>query len=268
MTRRTAAAAMLAAVVLVGSAAAHFNVILPAGYDQYAVGKGRTIEYRFLWGHGYEHIWFDATKPEELKAYAPDGKSVNLLDALKPSEVAAADGHKRRAFTFQYRPEQRGDHVIAMKAALLFDEDEGVFLQDYAKSVLHVQDKGGWDRVVGQKFELVPLTRPYALQPGAVVRMQVLYDGKPVPACEVEMEKLQPRIIKTDALPGEELMTFEAKSDPNGVVAFGVHEPGWFAFTAIREGKAPMERDGHSGPLVERATFWVHVAPLYAPPRG
>jgi len=249
-------------LLVTSSAIAHFNVILPEDYVTWSAAKGDTVAYRFLWGHGYEHIWFDATKPVSLFALTPAGGRMELLGALDRSSVLGEDKAQHRAYSFKLEVEERGDYLIAMKAALLWDEDEEVFLQDYAKSVLHVQDKLGWDQQAGLDFELVPLTRPYGLQVGGVIQLQVLRRGKPFPGCEVEFEKLQPFIPDEYDLPGEEFITFEAKSDPNGIVTFGLHEEGWFAATAVHETGTEITEGAHTGELIERSTFWMNVAPL------
>jgi len=243
-------------------ALAHFNVILPQDYAEWSVAKGDTVTYRFLWGHGYEHIWFDAAKPVSLFALTPTGVKVELLDKLDRASVIGEDKSQHKAYSFKLDVEERGDYIVAMKAALIWDEDEEVFLQDYAKSVLHVQDKLGWDRSAGLAFELVPLTRPYGLQVGGVIQLLVLRDGKPFPGCEVEFEKLQPFIPDEYDLPGEEFITFEAKSDPNGVVTFGLHEEGWFAVTAVHDTGTEITQGTHTGELIDRSTFWINVAPL------
>ena len=262
MGKRMYWAFVVVLLAAVSPALAHFNIILPDDYGAWLATKGDTVPYRFIWGHGYEHVWFDAAKPVALFAVSPSGGKADLLSELRPIKVRGADEQDYGAYSFDLEATERGDYVVAMKAALIWDEGEEVFLQDYAKSILHVQTKLGWDRALGLKFEIVPLTRPYGLQVGGVIQMQLLYDGEPLPGCEVEFEKLQPDIPDESDLPGEEFITFEAKGDPNGIVTFGLHEEGWFAITAVRETGKEITSDGHTGNLIERSTFWINVAPL------
>jgi len=49
-------------------------------------------------------------------------------------------------------------------------------------------DDEGWDREVGLKTEIVPLSKPYGLYAGNVFQGMVKLDGKPVPFCEAEVE--------------------------------------------------------------------------------
>ncbi|MFC1736349.1 DUF4198 domain-containing protein [Candidatus Hydrogenedentota bacterium] len=239
---------------------AHFNILLPSDYHMWHGRKDRATEFKVIWGHGYEHIWFDAEVPEELIAVSPSGEKTNLLDGLKKSMVTGRDGKDYRAFSLSYRPKERGDHIIAMKAALVYDREQEVYLQDYAKSIFHVQDKLAWDRNVGMKLELVPLTRPYGLQVGGVFQAQVLLEGKPLAACEVEFEKYQRRAPSQKDTPPETFITFEAKTDPNGIVTFGLHEEGWFALTAINVTKEHAKPNGVLAPIVERSTLWINIA--------
>jgi len=246
-------------LVIVNESYAHFNVILPAEYTVWQTRKSSKIRMRFMWGHGYEHIWFDAQIPTKLFVVDPDGKKTDLKPKLEEFKIKGAR-KEARAYGFEFRPESRGDYVFAAQAYLLWDEQEQVFLQDYTKSFLHVQVKKGWDRKVGLKFELVPLTRPYGLQVGGVFQAQVLLDGKPLPNCEVEFEKYQPRTPREAELPGEEFITFEAKTDPNGIITFGLHEKGWFALTAIHGTGNKTTSDGKTGELIERSTLWINIA--------
>jgi len=58
-------------------------------------------------------------------------------------------------------------------------EEDGIYLEDTVKVVLHVQAQKGWDgRVDEGAFELLPLTRPYGLEPGLVFQARaMLPDG-------------------------------------------------------------------------------------------
>ena len=114
------------AVVLlaaVSPAVGHFNVILPESYAVWSATKGDSVPYRFIWGHGYEHIWFDATKPAALFAISPSGSKVDLLPQLKETTVLAEDKAEHRAYSFDLDAAQRGDYIIGIKAALIWDKE-------------------------------------------------------------------------------------------------------------------------------------------------
>jgi hypothetical protein len=51
------------------------------------------------------------------------------------------------------------------------------------------------------------------------------------------------------------------KTDRAGTATVTLHDPGWWAVTAVRRGSGvTRERDGRPYPVIERATLWVHVA--------
>src|SRR5262249_46557511 len=122
--------------------------------------------------------------------------------------------------------------------------------------VLHVQAQKGWEAVVGQGFEMTPLTRPYGLEPGMVFQAQALLDGKPAPRALVEIERYNATPPKQ--LPADEHITRSVRTDPNGVATCTLTEPGWWSITALRDG-GQREHNGKKYPMKQRATLWVYV---------
>jgi cobalt/nickel transport protein len=224
----------LLALALVGmlarAAGAHFNMLLP---DKASVGKAPvTIVYQ--WGHPFEHQLFDAPAPQSVSVLAPDGKKTALAGMLKEIKVPGEDR--------KVRPIWMGE--------------EEQFFQDAVKVVLHVQAQGGWDAAAGQDFELVPLTRPYGLEPGMVFQAQALAGGKPLAGALVEVERYNAAPPKE--LPPDEHITRTARTDPNGVVTCTLTDPGWWCVTAERDG-GTRQHDGKAYPVRQRSTLWVFV---------
>ena len=135
-------------------------------------------------------------------------------------------------------------------------KEEKVFFEDTAKVVLHVEEQEGWDASADLPFELVPLTRPYGLQPGMVFQAQALAGGKPVRGTLIEIERYNPTPPKK--LPADEQITRTAKTDPNGVVTYTLGEAGWWCLTAQRDG-GKRKYQGKSYPVKQRTTYWVYV---------
>ena len=110
-------------------------------------------------------------------------------------------------------------------------------MQDTVKVVLHVQAQKGWDADPGRQFKIMPLTRPYGLQPGVVFRAQVLAPpegvapggtefldkGKPLAGTLVEIERFNE--TRPAKLPPDEFRTLTAKTDPGGVVTASLPHP-------------------------------------------
>jgi uncharacterized GH25 family protein len=249
-----------------GTAAAHFNMLLP---QTASAKKGETVTIIYQWGHPFEHQLFDAPQPQSLIVLYPDGKRVELTDKLEKINRArtVSEGKDKEATAYQLRftPPERGDYVFVLRTPPIWMEEDGEFLQDTVKSVLHVQAQKGWEAAAGD-FELVPLTRPYGLRAGMVFQAESLCSparsaskGERAPCLRcglVEIERYNAEPPKT--LPPDEHITRTVRLDPNGVVTTTLSEPGWWCLTASRPQGTRM-RDGKSYPLRQRATLWVFV---------
>lgn len=223
----------------------HYNMLLP---DSATTKKDARLNLTYQWGHPFEHQLFDAPEPRNLFVLDPAGKKTEL----KPTLIK---GPKRR-FSFQYTPSQRGDHTFMLSTPPIWMEEDQEFLQDTVKVVVHVQTQKGWDQATGKGFELVPLTRPYGLQPGMVFQVQVQLSGTPVPRALVEIERYNP--VPPKKLPPDEQITRTVKTDPGGVATCTLTESGWWCITAQRDG-GKEERNGKSYPVRQRTTLWVFV---------
>ncbi len=252
-----------------GTAAAHFNMLLP----QTASGKkGEAVTIIYQWGHPFEHQLFDAPQPQSLIVLCPDGKRVELTDKLKKTSRKAGS-NEVTAYELRFTPPERGDYVFVMRTPPIWMEEDGEFLQDTVKSVLHVQAQKGWDAAAGD-FELVPLTRPYGLRAGMVFQAEAairppaggtgVSPVQPKPggtsvspvSSLVEIERYNNDPPKT--LPPDEHITRTVRLDRNGVATTTLNEPGWWCMTVSRPQGTRM-RDGKSYPLRQRATLWVFV---------
>jgi cobalt/nickel transport protein len=238
--------------VLTPLAGAHFNMLLP---QTASARKGERVLLLYQWGHPFEHQLFDAPRPDTLFVVGPDGKRTDLASSLEKITVPA-EGKPVTAYRLPFTPEQRGDFVFVLETPAIWMEEEEEFFQDTVKVVLHVQAQNGWDAAARQEFELVPLTRPYGLQPGMVFQAQALAHGKPLAGALTEVERYHATPPKE--LPADEQITRTARTDPNGVVTATLMEPGWWCLTTQRDG-GTRDHDGKSYPVRRRSTLWVFV---------
>jgi uncharacterized GH25 family protein len=236
---------------------AHYNMLFP---DKPWAKKGEKVTFTYQFGHPFEHELFAAPKPVGLVVLLPTGKK-EILDidkTLTKIEVPGADGKKVAAWTFDYTPTERGDHIFVLRTPPIKLEDEGHSVEDFVKVVLHVQTQNGWDSTKGpfddDSIDIQPHTRPYGLLPGmvfsgrvAVVRKQ-RGDGivKGV-RLRLEIEKYNEKPVKNP--PPDELITFRARTDKEGFFVATLPEAGWWGVTALAK-----ESD-----VTRRATLWVHV---------
>jgi cobalt/nickel transport protein len=240
-------------------AAAHYNMLLP---QTASAKKGEPVVLVYQWGHPFEHQLFDAPPPESLSVVAPDGRTTDLLPTLRKTRIPAGESKSVTAYRLTFTPDSRGDYVFVLKTPAIWMKEEGEFFQDTVKVVLHVQAQKGWDARGAAAFEILPLTRPYGLQPGMAFQAQVEVrspDGKaatPALSRPVEIERYNEE-APVD-LPPDEHVTRTAKPDPNGVVTGTLTDAGWWCITAARSG-GMRERDGKDRPVLERSTLWVYV---------
>jgi cobalt/nickel transport protein len=235
--------------------AAHFNMLMP----QCATAKkGEALTFTYQWGHPFEHQLFDAPRPLNLIVLTPDGKKTELTDKLEKT-TRRAESKEVTAYQVRFTPEQRGDYVFVLETPPIWMAEDGEFLKDTVKVVLHVQTQQGWDAASREDFEFVPLTRPYGLRPGMVFQTQIQKSSKERanPAGTlVEVEQYHAAPPKK--LPPDEHITRTVKTDPNGVATTTLTEPGWWCLTASRSHGTRMH-DGKSYPVRQRCTLWVFV---------
>jgi cobalt/nickel transport protein len=241
-------------VLSTGALHAHYSMLLP---ESSSARSGQPVTIVFQWGHPFEHQLGNAPAPKSLTVLSPSGKKIDLTTALR--EVAflpARQSSGIRAFRLRFTPEERGDFVFVLHGSPIWMEEDHAFFQDTVRVVLHVQAQKGWDASVGKGFEMIPLTRPYGLQPGMAFQARVLADGQAVAGTLVEVERYNP--APPTSLPPDEHITRTAKTDPGGVVTVSLMESGWWSLTAARDG-GKKEHDGKTYPVRERVTFWVFV---------
>jgi uncharacterized GH25 family protein len=245
----------------VAPAAAHYNMLLPHAA---AAKKGEAVAFTYQWGHPFEHQLFDAPQPQSVTVRAPDGKQTDLTRTLEKVALRAGKDHKVVGYRFRFTPAARGDYVFRLRTPPIWMEEDGEFLEDTVKVVLHVQAQKGWDAAIDPDFEFRPLTRPYGLEPGLVFQARIGRtstrppgDLEPLAGALVEIEHYHATAPKE--LPPDEQMTRTARTDPGGVVTATLTDPGWWCLTASRQA-GTRKRGDKDYPVRQRSTFWVFVA--------
>jgi cobalt/nickel transport protein len=259
-----------ALIAVTGRAPAHYHILFP---DRAAIDRDGTVTFTLFFGHPFEHQLFDFQRPKTIVTRSPDGRSSELTGKTEKIQAGDRDHVPVTAYRWTYSPALRGDHVVLVRCEPQWLQEDSTFLEDTVKVILHVQTQNGWDSIVGDGFELVPLTRPYGLRPGMVFQVRIR-DGasppaliqrpptfpgsEPRPAAGVLVEVERYNVTPPKQLPPDEHITRSVKTDPNGVATFTLPEPGWWAITASRDGGTRM-RGGKSYPVKIRSTLWVPV---------
>ncbi|RLA88725.1 MAG: hypothetical protein DRG20_05685 [Deltaproteobacteria bacterium] len=249
---------------------AHFQTFWPDNNNGYAK-RGKMVTWQYFWGHPYEFVVFDAKKPN-FYVVTPKGSKENV--EMKQNMMKdEATGKLRKAYKIKYTPKYLGDSWLCLEAPLYFVEEEGVFLKDYAKEVIHVIAEDGWDKPVGMEIEMVPLTRPYGIEEGFVFVAQALFNGKPLSNGYVEIEKFNGFHIKEENIPKDQygnenvpMVTRVAKTDLNGYVTYTLDEPGWWMICVYHKDGEKVVKGKHY-PIIKRGGIWVHVEKKFSQKR-
>jgi cobalt/nickel transport protein len=246
--------ALAALCLSVVPARAHYNMLLP---EKHSVQRGEAVTFLYQWGHPFEHQLFDAPAPREVWQLSPGGTRLSVLGRLQkqvhPGPVK---------FFVRFQAEERGDYLFGLVSAPIWMEEEQEFVEDFVKTVVHVQAQRGWDATLGMELELVPLTRPYGLAAGCAFLTQGFRAGKPLANALVEVERYSDQA--PSSMPPDEQITRTVKTDVNGVATCTLAEPGWWCIT-LQHLEGTRQHDGKPAPVRKRASFWVYVdSPSYA----
>ncbi|OPZ29631.1 MAG: Nickel uptake substrate-specific transmembrane region [Deltaproteobacteria bacterium ADurb.BinA179] len=212
-------------LVFLGAARAHFGMIIPSD-DLVTQGDARDIAVKLGFAHPFETQGLTLEKPERFEVWTRDGKT-DLLKAVH--EIKFLD-HKAWETTFKVR--QPGVYIFSMEPKPYFEPAEDCYIIHYTKTVVSAFGlEEGWDRELGLKTEIVPLTRPFGLYAGNVFQGVVKLNGRPVPFCEVEVEYFNEN--RKYAAPSESFITQVVKTDAGGVFTYAAPRPGWWGFAAL-----------------------------------
>jgi cobalt/nickel transport protein len=248
------ASALLGWLVLLGAgfARAHFLVVIPSAADV-AAGEPHALSLSVRFAHPFEAQLLDLAPPRRAVVQAPDGAQ----RALELSELRAASGE--RSYRARLRVERPGDHWIFVEAEPYWEAAEGRFLLQTAKVAVHAHGlERGWERPLGLRAEIVPLTRPYGLWTGSLFSAQVLLDGRPVAHARVELA--YDNAERALRAPSAAHATQVLRSGADGVFSCTLPRAGWWGIAAVIEGVAEHPGpDGEPRPAELGAVLWVRA---------
>ncbi|WP_457679732.1 DUF4198 domain-containing protein [Thermovibrio sp.] len=176
-------------------------------------------------------------------------------------EISAMPGSEKKVpyYTAQFKLRFPGVYQFFLVPDYYFEPAEGKFIRQITK--VEVEAFGmeeGWDKPVGLKAEIVPITRPFGLWEGNTFVGRVYFNGKPAPNTRVEVEFINDKGIK---VPAEPFITQVIKTDKNGYFYYSIPFAGWWGFSAIGEGGKRKYKDGKVYPVELDAVMWVKAYP-------
>ena len=250
MRKRLTACVAVAVCLLGAPAFAHFGMLIPS---KATVSKAdpRTVDMQISFSHPMEVVGMDMAKPKAYGVIAGSSKE-DLLGTLKPIQVMG-----KAAWTAPYTLKKPGVYIFHMDPEPYWEPAEDAFIVHYTKVVVPVfGDEEGWDKEVGQKIEIVPLTRPFGLYTGNVFQGIVKVGGKNMPYAKVEIEFYN-QDEKAEA-PNEYMVTQTVKSDRNGVFTYAAPKAGWWGFAALTTADFKLKKDGKDKAVEIGGVIWVY----------
>lgn len=250
MRKIFAAALMLFAFSFLSSPAlAHFGMVIPS-MPVVEEKKDATLSLELSFSHPMEMVGMPLAKPKSFTVHV-DGKAQDLVPSLAPAKIL-----DHEAWKAQYTIKRPGVYWFAMEPVPYWEPAEDCYIIHYTKTVVAAfGEEEGWDRPLGLKTEIVPLTRPFGNYAGNVFSGQVLRDGKPLAGAMVEVEYYN--LDHAYTAPNAHLVTQVVKADANGVFVFGVPFAGWWGFAALSTSDQKMDYKGEAKDVELGAVLWM-----------
>jgi cobalt/nickel transport protein len=246
----------LLSILLVNSAAAHFQVLIPST-DIVTDQQQKTIQLVAKFTHPMEQApLMTMEKPKQFGVLV-NGKKENLLPRLQAQQVAA-----KTFFTANYSLSMPADYLFYLEPAPYWEAAEGVMIIHYTKVIVDAFGaEDGWDRMIGLPVEIEPLVRPYGLWSGNSFHGIVRKAGQAVPFAKIEVEYWnQDKQVKIPATP---FITQVIKADANGTFSYTMPKAGWWGFAALLEGDELLANpQGKKVPVELGALIWVRTVDM------
>ncbi len=191
MKKRIVTLISLVSLILSSQAFAHFQLIYT---PDAALENGGKVPLALVFTHPFDagHT-MDMGVPEQFFVLQSRGenpiKKIDLLDTLVPVSWQSLT-NSGKAYKTDYTA-RGGDHIFCLVPDPYFEAEENAYIQQMTKVIINVGGiPGAWMEPAGLSAEIVPLCKPYDRWTGNVFQGKVLYNGKPVPGAEVEVEYL------------------------------------------------------------------------------
>jgi cobalt/nickel transport protein len=236
---------------LVSPAMAHFGMIVPETNLPTPQKKAIGLDIRF-W-HPMDDEGMDMAKPR-LEAVS-EGRKTDLSGLLKETKIEG-----KTAWTAVWEAKAPGVTAFLVSPQPYFEPAEDTFIVHYSKTYVSALGKDeGWDKPVGAKVEIVPLTRPFGIFAGMSFTGKALFKGKPLANAVVEVEWFNKG--GTVKLPDPAYGSQAVKTDDKGVFTFTLPWAGWWGFAVLTEDDAKMKKDGKDKPVELGGILWLFAHP-------
>jgi len=242
---------LVVSLAVAGPALGHFGMLIPSD-NMVMQADDRTVHLQLSFSHPMEGVGMELERPKVFKVFRGDQQH-DLTGKLQPVRVM-----NHSAWSVDYRVKRPGVHVFIMEPEPYWEPVEDVFIVHYTKTVVAAfGDDQGWDRELGLKTEIVPLSKPFGLYTGNVFQGIVKFNREIVPFAEVEVEYYNEN--RTAKAPTDYMVTQTVRADRNGVFTYAVPQSGWWGFAALNEADFKLRaKDGEKKGVELGAVIWVH----------
>ncbi|MGD8241957.1 MAG: DUF4198 domain-containing protein [Desulfobacterales bacterium] len=238
-----------AVLALGNTAQAHFGMVIPSDTMIMAEDE-RQVDLTLSFSHPMEIVGMVLDRPEMFKVWA-NGRPQDLGTALKPATVM-----DHPAWTASYALKRPGVYVFVMEPQPYWEPAEDCFIVHYTKTVVTAfGDDEGWDKALGLKTEIVPLSKPFGLYAGNLFQGIVQRNGQPAPYAMVEVEYYNQD--QRSQAPTSYMTTQTIKADQNGVFSYAAPRAGWWGFAALHTADFKLNHDGEQKDVELGAVIWV-----------
>ncbi len=231
----------------------------------------KQISILLAFGYPFAQRGIDMERPQMLAAIrlplvpapaAPAGteqkgeaktERTDLLGDLE--EISYLD---KKAWAVNLPVAGSGIYQLVMETRPFWDEDAGIFTQQFVKTIFPAQSSGeGWETPSGLKMEIIPMSRPYGLLYPAVFGGRVELNGKPMPGALVKLEKLN---VEKRAVPNIYYENDFVRADSGGNFYSLCSSTGWWSISATAFADPLKGPDGQQKPVKIKAVLWLHVS--------
>ncbi|SMO66683.1 cobalt/nickel transport protein [Balnearium lithotrophicum] len=238
-------------------ASAHFMLLKPST-DIVEGNHAKTIEIEAKFTHPMEGA------PNMPFKILKSGVFINgHVEKLhwKKIMIPAAPGSNKKVpmYKAEYKLRRPGVYQFFIYPSAYFEPAEEKFIQQVTK--VEVEGFGmedGWNKPIGLKAEIVPVTRPFGLWEGNTFKGRVYFNGKPARNVRVEIEYLNTKGIK---VPADAFVTQVVRTDNDGYFVYTIPWAGWWGFSAIGYGGKKRYKDGKLYPVEFDAVMWIKAYP-------
>lgn len=222
---------------------AHFLTLI-SNTDNVNNQKESKVDLDISFIHPFEQTGMTLEKPEVF--VNSKNNKLNLSETTKL-------GHK--SWNSSYDIKTPGVYKFFVQPQPYFEPAEEKFISHVPKLIVSAFGlEDAWDEPIGLKYEIIPLTKPFALYAGNLFQGKVLHNGKPAINTEVEVELYNEFGLKA---PTDSHITQVVKTDANGVFSFVMNHKGWWGFAALIEEGELKYTDGKNYPVENGALIWL-----------